>query len=141
MSQENVEIVRRLIDAFETGDAAVAWTAALEVLDSDMEMDMTRLPAPGLARVYNGPDEIAAFWREWLDAWGSLGVFEDFEVIDAEDQVVVWAARQTMQGKGSGIEIEMPEYAWTMTVRDGKIVRATMFMGKADALEAAGLSE
>jgi hypothetical protein len=141
MSEENVEVVRRMTEAFATGDAPRAWAAALEVIDPEMEMDMTRLPVPGLARIYTGLEEVANFWLEWLDAWGSLGVIEGFEYREAGDQMVWWATRQTMQGKGSGLEIDMPEYAWTATIREGKIVRAAIFMSKNEALEAAGLAE
>ena len=134
-------MIRKLGEAFRTGDARVAWRATRDFLDPEMEMDMTRLPAPGLARVYVGPEDIASFWLEWLDAWGSLGAIEDFEVRDAGDQVVFWSTRQTMRGKGSGIAVDLPEFAWTATLRDSKIVRATLFMSKAEALEAARLSE
>jgi hypothetical protein len=141
MSEENVEVVRRVGEAFAAGDASATWAVAVEVLDPEMVMDMTRLPAPGLARVYTGLEEVASFWQEWLDAWGSLGLIEHFEAIDAGDQVVAWSTRQTMRGKGSGIEIDLPEFAWTMSVRNGRIVEATVFMSHNDALEAAGLSE
>jgi SnoaL-like domain len=64
MSQENVEVVRRMLIAFRNGD----WAAAAEPLDPDIEMDTTRTPISGLDRVYNGLEEVAAFWREWLEA-------------------------------------------------------------------------
>ena len=35
----------------------------------------------------------------------------------------------------------MPEFGWVLTVRKGKVVRATAYLDKAEALEAAGLSE
>ncbi len=141
MSEENVKMVRRVLDLFETGDAMATLRAAMEIAHPEVEMDMMRLPAPGLARVYRGWDEIAGFWREWLGAWGSLGTVEGFEVADAGDEVVVWAKRQTMRGRGSGVEVDLPDYGWTLSVRDGKFIRATLFMERESALEAAGLSE
>jgi ketosteroid isomerase-like protein len=136
MSQENVEIVRRMLIAFRNGD----WAAAAEPLDPDIEMDTTRTPISGLDRVYNGLEEVAAFWREWLEAWGAQN-YEDPELIDAGDQVVTWTTGHRIQGRGSGIEVAVPPYAWVATLRDGKVVRGTMYMDKAEALEAAGVRE
>ena len=136
MSQENVEIVRRMSIAFRNGD----WAAAAEPLHPDVEMDTTRFPLDGLDRVYRGLEEVATFWGEWLEAWGEQN-FEDPELIDAGDQVVTWTTGHQIRGKGSGVEVGIPPYAWVTTLRDGKVVRATLFMDRADALEAAGLSE
>ena len=141
MSQANVEVMQQLTQATRNDDLVAAWTAAAELLDPEIEMDTTRLPAPGLAGVYRGPDEVAQFWREWAEAWGSLGQFEDPELIDAGDQVFAWYSQHEMRGRGSGIEVEMPEYAWVVTVRDRKIVQATLYLDKTEALEAAGLGE
>jgi ketosteroid isomerase-like protein len=140
MSQENVQVVRQLTAATRKDDLVAAWAAAAELVDPEIEMDTTRLPAPGLAGVYHGPDEVVRFWRDWADAWGSLGEFEDPEMIDAGDQVFWWVTWHEMRGKGSGIEVEMPEYGWVATVRDRKIVRATLYLDRDEALEAAGLS-
>lgn len=141
MSERNVETVRRLILAMEDEPDVVAWAAtALEVLHPDIEMDTTRAPIPGMAGVYRGPNEVAEFWGEWLDAWEALGR-TDPELIDAGDQVVSWTTHQEMRGKGSGVAIEMPEFGWVTTFRDQKIVRATFYMDKSEAFEAAGLSE
>jgi ketosteroid isomerase-like protein len=136
MSEENVEVVRRMAVAFSNGD----WAAAFEPVHPDIEMDTTRSPVHGLDRVYSGAEEVAGFWQEWLEAWGAQQI-EDLELIDAGDQVVMWTQVHQMQGRGSGIDVSVPPYAWLITLRDGKIVQATMYMDKAEALEAAGLSQ
>jgi ketosteroid isomerase-like protein len=141
MSEENVEVVRRLTGLIREDDLAAAWTAAAEVLHPEIEMDTTRVPAPGLDRICKGPDEVARWWLDWLEAWGSLGRFEDPEIIDSGDQVFHWITQHELRGKGSGVEVKMPEYGWVVTVRDQQVVRATLYMDKAEALEAAGLSE
>ena len=56
-----------------------------------------------------------------------------------EDQVVV-VLREFGRGKGSGIEVERPT-AGVWTLCDGKAVRIRFYAGKAEALEAAGLTE
>ena len=135
MSEENVEILRRASEAFRRGD----WMAATEPVHPEIEMDATRVPVPELARVYRGPEEVARFWLQWLEAWGDQEYEEEW--IDAGDQVVMWVTGHRLSGRGSGVEVALPPYAWVVRVRDGKIVRSTMFMDKAEALEAAGLSE
>ena len=67
--------------------------------------------------------------------------YEDPDLIDAGDQVVSSVTSHEMQGRGSGIDVGFPPYTWVMTLRDGKVVQATLYMDKGDALEAAGLSE
>ena len=141
MSEENVEIVRRLTGAIRNDDLRAAWSAASQVLHPEIEMDTTRIPARDLAGVYAGLSEVAGFWGRWLDAWETLGSWEDPELIDAGDRVLSWITDHDLRGKGSGIEVEMPEYGWVMTVRDQKVAQATLYMDRAEALEAAGLSE
>jgi ketosteroid isomerase-like protein len=136
MSQENVEITRRMWIAFRDRD----WAAAFEPVHPNMVMDTTRSPVKGLDRVYKGREEVAGFWLEWLEAWGAQR-FEDPEFIDAGDHVVMWATGHRVRGRGSGIEVEIPPYAWVATLRDGKVVRGVMYMDRDEALEAAGLSE
>ena len=138
MSEENVEVVRRMNDAFKRGD----WVAATEPLHPEIEMDTTRSPFAaklGLNRVYRGLAEVTGFWGEWLEAWGDQDWQEEF--FDAGDRVVMCATDHRLQGHGSGVEVDIPPYAWVQTLRDGKIVRATFYMDRAEALEAVGLSE
>ena len=131
-----MEIVREMAIAFRNGD----WAAAFEPVHPEIEMDTTRIPLQGLDRVYRGAEAVAGFWRQWLEAWGAQKI-EDLELIDADDQVITWTEVHQLQGRGSGVEVSMPPYAWVMTLRDGKIVEATIYTDKAEALEAAGLSE
>jgi ketosteroid isomerase-like protein len=136
MSEENVEIVRRMTRAFRDGD----WATAFEPVHPEIEMDTTRIPVRELAGVYRGAEEVAAFWREWLEAWG-IQEIEDVELIDAGDKVVSWTQVHQLQGRGSGVQVSIPPYGWVTTMRDGKIVDATIYTDKAEALKAAGLSE
>ena len=136
MSQENVENVRLLGTAFRTRD----WATAADVLHPEIEMDVTRSPIVGHAHIYRGLDEVARFWAEWLEAWGGVDL-EDPELIDAGDQVLSWTTHQIMRGRGSGIEVEMPEFGWLTGFHDGKVVWATLYLDKNEALKAAGLSK
>jgi ketosteroid isomerase-like protein len=136
MSEENLEILRQVTIAFESGD----WATAFESIHPEMAMDTTRIPVRGLARVYKGAEEVAGFWLEWLEAWGAQQI-EDIELIDAGDRVFSWTQVHQLQGRGSGVEVSMPPYGWVTRMRDGMIVEATAYTDKVEALEAAGLSE
>ena len=141
MSQENVEIVRRMERVIAGDDPATAWSAITELLHPEIEMDTTRVPALGLKTVSRGIEQVGRWWASWLEAWGTLGQWEPSEVIDAGDQVLVWTSQHELRGKGSGIGVAMPEYGWVMELRERKIVRATFYEDKEEALQAAGLRE
>ena len=65
--------------------------------------------------------------------------FEVEEALDWDDHVLVVTTNRG-KGRASGVPISR-QTAQLMTVRDGKIVRQDFFASRAEALEAAGLSE
>jgi ketosteroid isomerase-like protein len=141
MAEESLEIARRIVVAFRNADHEAPTELVAALTHPDIEMDTSRLPVPGLASVWRGPKEVARFWLSWRDAWTTYGVFEDPELIEAGDQVVACFERHEMKGAGSGVAVPMPAYTWVWSIRDGKVWRATIYMDRAEALEAAGLSE
>ncbi|HXE99709.1 MAG TPA: nuclear transport factor 2 family protein [Solirubrobacterales bacterium] len=132
MSQENVEVVRRCLDAFQRGD----FDAATDALDPRIEYDLTHFPD---GKVYLGHDGVREAFRIWLGTWEDYRQEID-EVIDLGADEVVVVLREFGRGKGSGIEVERPT-AGVWTLRDGKAVRIRFYAGKVEALEATGLSE
>jgi ketosteroid isomerase-like protein len=148
MSQENVESVRAMIEAFRNRNRAAEagfenrdLAAAAEALHPEVEWDATRTPMDDLRGIYHGLDGVAEFWRRWLEAWDTVE-FSDPELIDAGDHIFIWIDDQKMRGKGSGIEVDFPyPYGWVMTFRDRKIVRTVIYVDRREALEAAGLSK
>ena len=62
MSQENVEAVRRMWDAWQAGDVQTA----LSFYDPDVEWDGTNLPDGHVAR---GHEAIMDHIRRWADQW------------------------------------------------------------------------
>jgi ketosteroid isomerase-like protein len=133
MSQENVEIVRAMNAAYASGDVQ----AALEALDPKIEWRGTvgGLDEHAVAR---GREEVIGAFADNLATWESLEL--DYEkYIDAGDQVVVFV-HEVARGRESGAEIET-DTAVVFTLQGGKIVRARAYMERAQALEAAGLSE
>jgi hypothetical protein len=134
MSEENVEIVRRALEAWERGDL----NAAADLLDPEVEWRMPpNIPEAG---TYRGRDEVMRRLEEFLEAWDDLAVTV-VELIDAGARVVA-LVRYSGQGRGSGIEIGgVTTDAQVWTLRDGKALRVELYGGTAAALEAAGLRE
>ena len=134
MSQENVEVVRKVIEAFNRGDLdawLVYWTD-----DIDLRV------APGLPDDHgpiNGKDALRAFLQGWLDTFDEFRI-EPIELIDAGKDNVVVFMRLSGRAKLSGVETDLT-YAELDTFRDGKIARARQYWTRDEALEAAGLSE
>jgi ketosteroid isomerase-like protein len=128
MSQENVETVRKLFDAYLRGDYAEAMT----YLASDVVYGVGQeLPA-------RGPDAVREMWERWESDWDALRT-EPEEFVDAGDHVVV-SVRYSGRGKGSGIAFDDRLFD-VYTVRGGKCVRKLEFRERSEALEAAGLDE
>ena len=144
MSEENVEVVRQVFELFRNrdstaeggfGEADVA--RALELFHPDFELDATRMPMADLRGRYRGPIEVTDFWRRWLEPWESH-TFEA-ELTDAGDRVLV-ELKQSMRGRGSGIEVPFP-HAWQVfTLREGRVTRQALFLDESEAREAARLS-
>jgi ketosteroid isomerase-like protein len=132
MSQENVEVVRRMLDAFNSGD----FEASLAFLDENVEWhDPPDVPG---AAVHRGPEEVRSWFARWLGAW-EVYTAEAEELIDAGDHVVV-VHHEWGRGKGSGIEVDNRS-ANLFDLREGKVVRRRPFPDRDQALEAVGLSE
>ena len=138
MSQENVEIVRTLLEGFARRDHE----RAFDFYDPNIEWDASSTwdVSADLAGVYHGHDGVRAYWRAWLSAWRDLD-FELQDVLDAGDDVVALIRNQHQWGRHSGIRTETPPYALVFTIRNGKVVRWRSFSDQESALKAVGLEE
>jgi ketosteroid isomerase-like protein len=136
VSQQNVEIVRKVYEAVARRDA----TGVLALYDPDVMWDGTRTPFGALtgAALYHGHDGLRTFFRHWYEAWENLEEPCE-ELIDAGEQVIS-VSRFRAQGRTSGLEVELPDQVGVWTIREGKIVRVVWFPTRAEALEAVGLS-
>lgn len=129
MSQENVEIVRKLYESrgsefFELLDPHVVW--------------INYASAPE-TRPYVGHDGV----REWVK--GFRATFGDYqmeatEIIDAGGDQVVATNRLAGAGTTSRVPVEH-EFASLFTLVNGRIVRVQGFETRDEALEAAGQRE
>ena len=138
MSQENVELVRRVFEAFNRGGPAAVVRAGL--LANEVVFDGTQSGVPGLG-VLRGIDDVWAFFE---NDWFAVFPIEDWEIqidepIDNGDQVIV-TSHQRGRGAASGAGTALT-LGNIFTVQNREIVRMQVFQLPEDALEAAGLSE
>jgi ketosteroid isomerase-like protein len=130
MSQENVEVVRRIYDRVS---ASMEWPP--EVFDADFESDMRGVWGVGAL----GFDATLKALREYF------ATFEDFhvemeELIHADGEHVVNTIRDGGCIRGSGDEV-WNRYFHVWTFSDGKVIRLSVHTDRNRALEAAGLRE
>ena len=131
MSQENVEIVKAIIDAYNRED----WDTFFKDMAPDFELDFSRAVGPW--RGVYGLDQIRRVLGEFRETWESTRM-EPHEFIEAGDLVVM---HSTMHVKGrGGIEV-VSRAASVWTIRNGAIERVTLYQERQDALEDLGLSE
>ena len=133
MSQENLEIVLRGLDAFSRGD--------LEAILDDLSPKFEFHPSGRFMdtqRVYRGRAGFADFWGAFQAAWDEITVSVE-RIEDLDDRVLTLGTFHG-RGGGSGVEINA-EAAWLHTLKDGLVVHLRSFSTWQEALEAAGLSE
>ena len=126
MSEENVELVRRIHERWDRGESI------RDLVADDLEyVNPTYAVEPG-TRVGR------RFFGSVLDTYPDF-VFHPERYVDAGDDVVV-LGRYTASGGVSGIPVE-GDHGYVWTVKDGVAVRFKWFQSHAEALEAAGVTE
>jgi ketosteroid isomerase-like protein len=131
MSEENVEIIRGMFEAWNRRDfptAQAVWAPEIEI-----EMSVEGI-IDGTYRGYDGLAEVMRFW----------GAFAEFrsdirEAQPVSDKVFI-TAHHFGRGKSSGIDVDMENWQ-VFTLRDGRIVKYEVYADRQKALKAAGLSE
>jgi ketosteroid isomerase-like protein len=128
MSEENIELARKAAEAVMDRDR----TAFLAVHDPDFEVVPIRdWPKPGV----RGAEAAWDFYLE-SDAFGWF----PHEVVDAGGDKVLLHYRRPFSERGIAAGVKV--HYWNLaTIRQGRVIRAQWFADRAEALEAAGLSE
>jgi ketosteroid isomerase-like protein len=131
MSEENVEIVRRVYDALDEGDLP----RVLEEAEPEFEW---MPPEQDMQGQVQGPESLRRFLEDQNEA------FEDFrveaeELKDHGDQVLA-LIRVRGRGRASGVKFDI-RAATLWTFRGGRLIRGQVFPERGKALEAAGLEE
>ena len=129
MSQENVEVVRAALDAYNGRD----WEAMMKHAAADCEFDWSRSIGPQRG-VYR-PDQIAQF--NLAETFESVR-FESQGFIDAGEHVITPMIGY-IRGR-DGIEATA-RFTFLWTFRGSAVVRVTLYQERGEALEAVGLSE
>jgi uncharacterized protein len=129
VSAENVDVIRRGYEAFQSGGEE----AIFEFLDPEIEVRPIDEPPVGL-RSYRGHQGFHDYLADTREVWGRFG-WEATELIDAGESVVA-RTRFYAEGRGSGVPVEAIVYiVWV--VRDGKAVSAHGYLDRDEALAAA----
>lgn len=131
MPEENQELMRRALDAFDTQDLA----AFVSCMDPEIEFE------PHLALVegrYRGHDGIRRFFADGSEVIEIRRTAVD-EVRDLGDRIIALGTFH-IRGRESGAEDATP-FALLGSVRDGRFVKLKDYGNPREALEAAGLSE
>jgi ketosteroid isomerase-like protein len=129
MSQENVEVVRRAVAAFNARDRD-----ALSLCDPEIE-----LRSPFEQRTYRGLEGVVRYGED-VDATMEDLHAEDIRFLDAGGDRVVALYRIVGRGAGSGVPVSM-DIAALWQLRNGMLLKGEIFLDQREALEAAGLSE
>ena len=133
MSQENVELTYRTIDAFNRRDLGTY----LALMDPEVEFTPYEVWVQG-GEPYRGHAGVRTWWEESFAVFPDLGA-EVSEIRDLGNTTFVHG-RILGQGAGSGVSIERPMWL-AIEWRDKKEVWWCSFESEAGALEAAGLRE
>jgi ketosteroid isomerase-like protein len=131
MSQENVEIVRAVIETWNTGDMK----AFRELHDPDVILRAPEgWPEPG---PFVGHEAVMRQFEQLRATWDADALEVTSDYIHAADRVAV---RLIWRGAGYGPDLNM-ELTGVYTVRKGRVVYQEFFWDHAEALEALGLTE
>jgi ketosteroid isomerase-like protein len=131
MSQENVEIVRALFEAWNTGDM----DTLRERYDPDVIMRAPEgWPEPG---PWVGRNAVMRQFDQLRDTWDDDALEPISGLSAAGDRVLV---RVFWRVVGHGPHPNL-EFTITFTMRKGRVYFVELFWDHADALDAAGLSE
>ncbi len=136
MSQENVEIVRKVYDAVARRDDVTPF----EFYAEEIVWDLSRWEAAFLDSepIYRGHDGVRQSWRDRISAFGDVD-YEVDELVEVGDKVLA-VVRERDIGRASGVSVEAGHVAvWTLA--EGKVIRLQVFDDRQEAFEAAGLAE
>jgi ketosteroid isomerase-like protein len=133
LSEQNVEIVRSGLAAFEKGDIE----AVLRVCAEDIVI--TQPPElPGVAAEQHGHQGVLEALAAWPEQWDDYQI-ETLRICAAPGDKVFVTQRTRGRGKQSGVDVEM-DFSFVFAVSGGEIREWRLFIQEDHALKAAGLS-
>ena len=130
MSEENVEIARQAINAWNAGE-----------MDRLRELyhpeAVYRTPRDWLGGPWVGREAVMEQFRELREVYSEASSFGDPQFLDAGDRILVQIPFRS-ETRGLALTTDV---AWVYTISNGLIVSLEFFASRADALEAVGLEE
>ncbi|MBX6314756.1 MAG: nuclear transport factor 2 family protein [Isosphaeraceae bacterium] len=114
--QDNVRVVRELLEAFRRGDV----TGVLDRLTDDVECRLAGPTEATRAGTHRGKDQVMQLFRTISEA-SEFEQFEPQEYIAQGDKVVA-LGRERQRVKASG-QVAEADWAMVFTLRDGKVAR------------------
>lgn len=133
MSEGDVEVVCRALEAFNEGDTE----RVLGLMDPDVELVTVRAVLEGIS--YRGHEGFRQFVADMVDDWEDYHPSSE-RFRDLGDGRVLVVGHFHARGRASGMEVETPG-AWVSEVREGKIVHVHFYADEAAALDGLGLAQ
>jgi ketosteroid isomerase-like protein len=131
MSQENVDVAARAIDAFNRTD--VEGFTALTTPDFEWSPSMVAVES----EIFRGPEGIAKYFDSLSSSWEHFNIVPGSFRDHAEVAVMLGGLKGL--GKGSGVPVDS-SLGMVFDFRDGRILRIRGYLNHDEALRAAGLA-
>jgi len=135
MSQENVEIVTLVFEAWNEGsleDVLPFVDAGIEWLEVEGVPDSTGTEIHGQAQVRSMLESLYETWEHYR--------LEPEEIRAVGKDRVVAVLREVARGRASGVDVAS-RWGYVITFRDGQLARVEAYRDPDHALEAAALTE
>ena len=132
MSQRNVEVIRRGLEALSSGDIERIFDFVDPHFEGHVPPELSTEPD-----TYRGHEGIRRYFQSFWDDMEDIR-FEAERMWEKGDAVVV-ATRMTARGKRTAIPVEQ-RFGQIWTVRSGRAIAVSNYASVEHALEAAGLA-
>jgi ketosteroid isomerase-like protein len=133
MSQENVDLSRRLFELFNEREFDAFWS----LIDEGVEWH-SRADEPD-ADVYRGQESFRRYVDGWTETFPDVRLEFAGESVDLGDHVIT-PTHLVGTARATGIEVREP-YSFLTKISEHKIVLCREFHNNAEALGAVGLVE
>ena len=133
MSQEDVEVVERILEAFNSEDIDLILAFTHPDFEVDVPAEFSTEPD-----VYRGHDGMRRYWDSFQDAMYEIRIRPE-RLWDAGEAVVA-AMHLTARGRHTAITVEQ-RMVGVWTIRERRAARIRIYASAAEALRAVGLEE
>jgi ketosteroid isomerase-like protein len=128
VTEENVDIVKRALEAYVAGDLDGWWASASPTIRV-----YPRPEEPGVKEMYEGEEGVYEYLANWYSGWSAYTV--EPQSFEARGDWVVVDLLETGTAKQSEIEVA-ENFAHALRLRDGEIVEWRMYGPMSEAFAA-----